>query len=532
MNACQGTDTEKIKDVCRKNPDLEGKKATSICDEVEAESDALAKGITDSMTAVAENWNPIVAIANAFKSKARSEQSLKNRIAIIQRTETITSQDSRCTGSITQSQSNVINAEITEGCINSLRMAGVTGDKLVNYMQNAAIRNVVQTNTADARNTCAINLVLEALTSMEASVDNTIMQKAMNKAKGLASNSESNQKICNDISSDMSACKYIAQTQCCEGMIKQDQDNTVTAKCGIGITDIVQNNASNAINICQLDASASVSDTLSNSIKNALVQTAENTSEGLTFSFWIIFIVIGCVMFAGFIYAIKYMMGKALYILGGILILVGIGMMIGYFTSGKPSKTRYNQPFVKCGEVTALTSALARSTFGKVKKRVQDSDVIGYDFYIDINKELDPPQEPRDINPKNINDNQTGTVLYITGEPNDDCNFDDPLKPKDAVVSYIKGRRNKGILIGSICLIIGGIGSIIAGVIKDRMSASQTSVAPTATADPSASADSSASTDPSASADSSASTDSSANLKSTAGNFFNNLSKKIPTKKV
>jgi hypothetical protein len=495
----------KTSDLCKQSPEAK-QPASEVCKKIEKESDSLAKTIVEGLA----NSIPIVAIFNALRSKSESTQTLINKIALDIQTNTTAQQSSSCYNTTIQSQTNILKGGISPQCMRVLLAGKMPPKDILALQKSSRVSDVFQTNKAESTNSCEINLVLEALTKMDATIDNVILQKAMNKAKGLMSNSKSEQNICNDISTSMSACKYIEQTQCCSNLINQTQTNLVDSQCGVEIRNVIQNNSASAINSCQLDASSTVTDELSASIKNALSQTAKNTSEGLTLDFMIIFVIIGVAMFAAFVYCMKSMMDKALYILGAILIVAGIITMIVYFATGKPEKTRYNEPYAQCEGVKALKSSLDRSTFGKVKQRVKNSDVLGYDFYIDLNKEKDPEELPKDITPSQITDEQTGTVLYITVEPNDDCKFDPAGEPKDAVVSYIKTRRKKGLLICSIILIFGGIASIIGGVVKDSMTNSKKNI------------DSSASTR----------TDPTAKLKTMTDNLLNNPATKIPTKKV
>lgn len=489
LNSCG---KPKKMDAC-KNSEYAKLPASEVCKKIEKESDNLGKQIAEGMKYVI----PIVGIISALKTDSESTQNLINKLSSDLDSKSIAVQTSQCATTTMQSQTNILKAGISPNCMRMLIAGRWPPDKVIELQKASRISDVIQTNKADATNTCQINLVLDVLTKMDASIDNTILQKAMNKAKGFMAGAKSDQNICNDISVKMSACKYIEQTQCCANLINQTQLNLIDSQCGASLKTVLQNNEASAVNNCQLQASASVTDDLAADIKNALAQTAENTAEGLTFDFWIIFVVIGVVMFGGFAYCMRYMMNNALYILGAILIVAGIITMIVYFAKAKPSETRYNEPYSTCEGIKALKSSLDRSTFGKVKERVKNSDVIGYDFFIDVDTEND--QLPEDIIPSKITDDQTGTVLYITVEPNNNCKFDPPDKPRNAVVSHIRTRRKKGILICSIILILGGIGSIIGGVIKARMLAPKTAtVAP--------------------------STDSAEQLKPTASNFLSNIS--------
>ena len=123
------------------------------------------------------------------------------------------------------------------------------------------IENINQINVATAVNQCTIDQLMEASTNMEASIDNAAFQDVLNTAKGLMSKAESDQKICNNINSNMSACKYLANDQCCVQMIQQDQKNLIDSGCS-SVTNVNQSNEASALQTCTLSASSSVSDNL------------------------------------------------------------------------------------------------------------------------------------------------------------------------------------------------------------------------------------------------------------------------------
>jgi len=435
-------------------PDTEGKTASEVCKQIEEESEDIAGKIVGGLLKAA---SPLAAIIDACSSKSESVQNVINKLQTKMSSTSIAKQSSECVNSIIQSQTNSIKAGLSPECIMALGAQGYTKEEIREMVKQSNVSNISQTNTANATNMCQMNLVLEALTNMDASIDNTTIQTAINKAKGLMSNASSKQNTCNDISLSMSACKYIQQSQCCSNSITQTQANMIDAQCMGSVVNVSQANTANAVNNCMLDAQSSVSDTMVGKVKNVGTQAADNSAEGLTVDFLIALIFIGLLIFGVPIYfatrATSAVLNNIFFIIGGVFILASIVCAIMYFTTGKPEKTLYNEPRAACTGVKALTS-ITRSTFGKAKQRVENGDVLGYDFFIDVDTERG--QEPRDIDPQKISDDQEGTVLYITVEPTGECAFDPPDKPQTASVSYMKPRHdNKFIALAGVLIILG-----------------------------------------------------------------------------
>ena len=459
--------------------DTIGKTGSEVCNQD-------AKWAAKAAVKIAENVTRMINPLNNIKSESESMQSTINKLEQTLNTQSYAYQKSKCENDIIQRQTNSITAGIPPECMKDF--ATYPKNLQDRILAGGNVSNVTQTNTATANNTCSINLLIQAITEMEASIDNTVLQRAANTAKGLLSSSSSDQDICNDISIKMSACKYINQTQCCAQSILQEQENLLKTDCGGSFSNIIQSNSASAMNDCMLSASASISDKMKATIKNAITQDAVNKSEGLTMDFFIIIIIIFCLLIAGPFVLFKYMLTKIFYIAGAVLMVAGVICGITYISSRKSSTTRYNQPYSGCLSFRSLKSSLTRSTLGKVKKFVEDSnDVIGYDFFIDLIDEEIPTNETA----RNAKDDTNGMVMYMTVEPkgSDNCESD----KESAVISYIKGTSKPRFLVISILLLILGIVCICVGLFKDYRSSKPvvplTKAEPLAKADPIAKAD-------------------------------------------
>ena len=427
--------------------DLKDKSARSTCEQINA----------DATWAVAnqgagKDW--FTNVLDSLGSRSTSLQNAVNLLRIKMKTMTDAKQISSCEQQSSQTQLNLVEAEgIPPECLDGLPPE--IQERLIN---NSYISNVTQSNVAESLNTCKINAALQALSEMNASIDNLTIQEALNKAKGAMSGSTSNQLTCNEIPIEMTACKYITQSQCCSNEVNQSQQNIVRSKSGCSsyITNIRQTNNANAVTDCMIETTASVTDKFDGKIKQTTTQAADNSSEGLTFDFLIILfaIFIFCVLAGAFV-SYKYFEFKIImiiFIIGGIFLLASIICLAIYFSTKKSSTTRYNQPYTSCPTVRTFKSESQKSTLGEVKKRVERKDVIGYDFFIDKDTEKSTDEIAR-----NASNDTKGSVIYITIEPkaSDTCDFEDPQKLENAIISYIRGKSNDTLLwIGIVLLIV------------------------------------------------------------------------------
>ena len=448
-------------DFCN-DPRVKDKSASDFCKDTEKEGMEMGAQIASSLASM----TPWGALSNIFGSKAETEHNSKIKMEIEAKSKTMAEQESMCENTIKQSATNSITVGLSDSCIDRLLRMEISPAEIKEMMKNSKAENITQSNVQTARNECKINLVLDALSKMDVGFDNEVIQKAMTEAKGMGSNSKSTTNSCSEISASMSACKHIKQKQCCAATINQDHTNELNGQCGGSFTNIVQSNVADAVNSCMLSATASISDDITAKIKNKVTQIAETKSEGMTLGGFLIMALLGLAFFASIfilpMIAGKQILDKIFYIAGGVLIIVSIVFMSLYVKSRIPEERKYDQPYISCEGVKSLNGTLARSSYGKVKERVKNSDVKGYDFFADV--------PSSGLDPRNMKDDQTGSVMYITVRPSNDCKFDPPTdKQISAVVSYMKSESNTKYLVLALFTALLGVASIIVGVIKSNM---------------------------------------------------------------
>jgi hypothetical protein len=422
-------------------PDLTDVNAKKACERIR-EFERLNPDVTEQIKALKSFVFPW-----GLGSKAESMQKIMNELEVKMSSTSMADQVSKCQNLTSQTQSNKI-VGMRPSCLNILKDVLPPAD----IKELLQIKDIKQENDASATNVCMINLALDTLTKMDASIENSVLQNAFNSAKGLGSDSESNQDTCNSVSVDMSACKYISQQQCCTNQINQTQSNLLDAKCS-GFNRVMQKNAADTHNSCNMTAQASMTDDMHADIKNTLSQSATNKSEGLTMDFFIIFIIIFLVIVFG---PVIFTGAKIIQYIGPILLIIGLIFMGLWLVSIKKEQKFANKPFSVCKDTTSL-EPMSRSRFGDVKSRVTQDDVIGYDFFID----LADNQKGSDVDPLSIPDDKLGSVYYITQVSSAPVCTTDPNADKMAIISYKKGSQNLKFLVIGISLIIAGLGMII-----------------------------------------------------------------------
>ena len=440
-------------------PALNNMNAQEACAQIKkaAEAADVAKACADAV----QSLNPL----SFLKSNASSSQTINNVLSTYMSTTDEVEQNSACDQSVIQSQTNSISGP-SDACIASITSRMDPSD-IGKYLSNTTIQNVMQQNSANAVNICRINLALKTLSKMDASIDNSAIQSALNTAKGMLSSSSSDQSSCTDISASMSACKYITQNQCCSSQIAQDQENLLSTGCTFGqVNNIMQTNNADAQNNCILSAQASLTTDMKSKIKNKVQQSATNKSEGLTMDFMLILIIIFCAIIGIPVFAGGYIGKKIFLYIGPILCIIGLVFIVMYVLSRKSDSVTYNSPYSNCIGTKGKTSEPGRSTFGEVKSNVDKYDVVGYDFFIDVGDKNGTPNDASTINPASIKDDQTGSVLYITVIPKDGAQCDSLDKKAMATVSYSKASANYKYLVIGIALIIAGFIMVCYGLYK------------------------------------------------------------------
>ena len=453
--------SEKQLTACKDDPDLDGKPAREACNAINDKSSSEAtKELAEDLLA---SFNPL----SMFTAKAKSNQKIVNELSTKMSTKDYTNQYNECNQITTQTQSNVIKGPSSK-CMDILSRT-LSPDDYKKTIDKMGISHITQQNIAKAATSCKADLLVKALTECTASIDNTALQKSLNSASGAFSNAQSDQDICNNISINMSACKYLQQHQCCAQQTSQRQKNVLDAGCSPGpATDILQTNTADSTNSCILSAQASITTDMGATITNTVSQSAENKAVGLTMGpFILIIIVIIIILFVGPVFAI-YKGGQAiLKYLGPIVVLIGGGFVAAYFFTGTKEITKYNDPFVLYSTSTKYLDQLQRSTFKDAKDRVKQSDVLGYDFFIDIGD--DGKGKSKTLpDPRNISDDQTGSVGYVTVMPDTSSSRTSFDSEKMRTVSYGKEIKNIKFLIVGIILIVIGVIIFIVGLMAPK----------------------------------------------------------------
>jgi len=398
--------------------------------------------------------NPLAAIIEAVSSTSSSAQSIRQALGINVVITTIAKQINSCNNITENNQSNIIKGP-GEECLRLWKDMGLTNKELKDA---GTIHNITQSNVNKTILNCTSNAVLEALSKMDATIDNQAIMEAINKAKGLMSNSTSDQNICNYIETNLSACKYVNQINCCNNYVQTNQSNLIDKGCTLGqFSNITQSNDSATLSKCTMSAQSSISDDISTKIFNELKQSSENTSEGLTMAFLIvIMIILGLIIGSPIILAKS--LGKMLFSIIGVILLIAGGICISmYFITKKESISRNNNPLSTCDN-TKLFQNPSRIKYGEINEFMnKNKNIIGYDFF--------PDNIKTDLS--NISKDELGLVSYITQIDRNNINCDTTIDTeKDVSITYIKSSSdNKFVIIGTV-LLIAGIVQILIGIFK------------------------------------------------------------------
>jgi hypothetical protein len=464
MTDCSNSGSNSVNDKC---PDeVKNMTAQQACQQVQEKT----KNIWDAFGGITDAMSPgklVESIGNAFKGTADSTQQTINKVAIDMKTKGILVQTSDCENNSSQEGSNTING-LSPECIQVLLAYGYTKEDL----QNAgSISNVSQQITQNSSVVCSINQLIDAVTKMDATIDNQAVMNALNEAKGLMSSSESSQMSCNDLSASMSACKYIQQTQCCNNKVSQKHQNMLDKKCSIGaFTNINQNIDATALSSCLLSSQSGITDDMSSKLFNKNNFSADNKSEGLTTAgLFIILLIIALVVFSPMILEFTMSGGglgsggsghsslliKIIFILALILGLTGIVMIVLYFVNKKDEQNSTNTPYFLCSS-TKYQQPIKVSYKDAKQKVKEDSSLVGFDFIID----------KEELKNNTISDDQIGLVAYLTTIDRSKTQGCDNTSDKSYIITYIKEYKDiKYIIIGS-CLLLGALLLFLFGFFK------------------------------------------------------------------
>jgi hypothetical protein len=441
--------------------ELEPVSAKQACEERREKS-------TNLLAEALKMANPLNWLVDALTSSAKSDQQVLNNIRIQLKSTSVLEQMSKCENTSSSVQSNIIRGPSVD-CINAWAAMGLSSEELKNA---GTLTNITQENINKSIMDCKINQIMDALSTMDASIDNSVVQDALNKAQGLMSDSTSDQFICNNISSEMTACKYLSQNQCCNNNLNSVQTNLIDKNCTLGPwSNITQKNDSTQLAACGLSVESGIKEVMATKIKNKANQSAKNSSEGMTMGFLIILFVIIAMVLGAPVVLIGSVGNKLFSILGIILLVVGSVTIALYWVNKKAEKIIVDKPLSGCDETSLYDTKLERTTYGKAKLSYeQNSDIAGFDFYIDSNE---------DISPLKIDSKQTGSVLYFSSVGKysncEDVKYEE-LVDKNKTISYIKAKQDvKYLIIGGAVLMAGIVQLLIGFFKKDSKSGSSSS---------------------------------------------------------
>jgi hypothetical protein len=218
-----------------------------------------------------------------LKAEAKTKQSVINDIETNLASKSFLEQENKCVQSTSSSQSNsVSNLECVKQLMDVNKMAIENNMEVpfsaADIKEVAGVTNVIQDNNSSQEVTCKMKLLLGALSKMKASVDNSALQKALTEAKGIASSADSDQMNCNAIKTNISACKYVTQEQCCSQDARSTQENIFE---GCAANNIQQRNTSKSTALCLQSSELTVTDDQTSDIKNTVDQSAKTKAIGM-----------------------------------------------------------------------------------------------------------------------------------------------------------------------------------------------------------------------------------------------------------
>ena len=460
-----GTDTDETCD-----DSVENMTSQEACEAVKRQSDNIY-GVLQGFTPAAM----IKEIGNAIGSDSESTSEVLNNLNISMSSDTISKQMSSCQSQISSIQNNKIKVGGPE-CIDAYARAGWEAEDI-----RIDVSGITQENYNESETDCQITAIMESLTKMDAGIDNAALQEAINKSQGLLSSSSSDQYACNNISTSMSACKYVSQSQCCNNSISSNQSNLFDTGCGIGsFKDIKQKNDNKAMASCLLGSMSTVTDDLKSDIKNTVTQKADNSSTGLTLDMLALAILLP-LLILGYI---GYKMSKyILLIIGGVFIAVGIGFMHKYNSEKIETIVKKNIKITNCdGTKLVEGTEPAQIKFSEIKSYLDSNKdkIIGYEFL-----PLDPANLDDILN--NKSDNSLGVVSYLSmidrNKIDDSCS--EKTESQKSIVYFPGNEENKtnfylgiGFIAGGSLLILISLGLIAFLRRKANVKPSKSAVVP------------------------------------------------------
>jgi hypothetical protein len=389
-----GTDAKSAKDVCLRQAELTSKHREKMKDKE----------------------NNFWAVWRGAGSQSKSDNIMNTHLALSMKPKSLIDQINNCRNKFTVSVINEISVDcprLSDEAIKMMLDAGYSLKEIDNF-NTTTISNVEQTNTSESIQNCEMSSFMNSLLTMDATIDNQAIQEAISSSEGLGASATSANDMCTHINVELSPCKYISQTNCCNNTSNKSMLNTLTAGCNTEIDDIVQRNISKNLQNCKISTQTELSEDMKAAVFNVAGQKATSKAVGLT-GLAIIGIIIVILIIAGvFMYYFANRIKLILGIVGAIAILGGIGSIVYVVRSFKKSESIINNPYSACnGSEIKLSQKM---TFGEAKDRFKlEKDVMGFDFFPDNTvageNEGDEPRKITDVD--GIPDDWVGLAVFM-----------------------------------------------------------------------------------------------------------------------
>ena len=435
--------------------------ARKACELIETDTDRIL-GI------IAEKAVTGTTLAGQFGSVAEARQSMQNILGANFDVTTYTQTENMCQNLTDTIQENTISGQSAE-CKKTILDAYTKMALDLNFSEERALEGFMELNTQrleisditqENKNvsiqSCVIDSVLDALTNMDASIDNSALQNALNQSTGIMAQSRSSANTCNELDVNMSACKYIQQKSCCRNKISTKQLNEIDPECSLwDINGVTQTNDNRSAQLCNLSASASISDQMAAVLVNKSSQESVNKSEGITASWLIAIAIVILAILLSPIILIKYAGEKIISMMGLILFLIGGILFATYWIGQKPEISRNDQPFAMC-DATETRGDPITTSYGQARKKLTNVNIIGFDFF----------PEDKTIDPSTCTDDQSGVATYLGYvDRNDDWGCEE-ITDDDRSFTYVKPfKESKWLILGGIVMGAGILQTVIGGII-------------------------------------------------------------------
>ena len=237
--------------------------AAEACRQISSEAQkitALAKGANNLVQTCMGIWNPKNYTSGDNEATTYMRNIINNNLS----TEEQNCISNSCINSSTSVQKNIID---NTNCIYC-------------NTHDCSISNVTQENTLTSDQNCTIQSGIEMLMSKTNSISAQALGQALQKAQGLLSGSNTVvSDNCNIVNTDMSSKKYLTQISKCVNNISNDQTNSLKG-CAT-VSNVIQRNKAEQIQLCISKATTTSSDTTNNKSEAVSKSIFDQTTTGI-----------------------------------------------------------------------------------------------------------------------------------------------------------------------------------------------------------------------------------------------------------